>query len=87
MLRLEAEQKCGSEVSDILDTDLVVRVPGVQVTVSQGDQEPEGGEDQPGEVERGAEPEQGPRPGQVNHWGEEVFQVSGKTLPLLDALT
>lgn len=67
MLRLEAEQKCGCEVSDILHTDLVVRGPGVEVTVSEGYQEPEGGEDQPGEVESGAEPQQGPRPGQVNH--------------------
>ena len=80
MLSLEAEQKCGCEVFDIFYTDFVVRVPGVQVTVSQGDEEPDCGEYEPGEVERGAEPEQGPRPGQVNHWGEEVFQVSVKTL-------
>ena len=44
MLRLEAEQKCGCEVLDILDTyfgDIMVRDPGVQVTVGQGNQEPD----------------------------------------------
>ena len=44
MLSLEAEQKCGCEVLDILDTDfgdIMVRNPGVQVTVGQGDQEPD----------------------------------------------
>ena len=44
VLSLEAEQKCGCEVLDILDTDfgdIMVRNPGVQVTVGQGDQEPD----------------------------------------------
>ena len=81
MLCLEAEQKCGCEVLDILDTDfgdIAVRIPGVQITVGQSYEEPDHGEDEPGEVEGGAEPEQGPRPGQVYHRGKEVFQVSVK---------
>ena len=44
VLGLEAEQKCGCEVLDILDTDfgdIIVRDCRVQVTVGQGDQEPD----------------------------------------------
>ena len=40
--------------------------------------EPYHREDEPGEVEGGAEPQQSPRPGQVYHRGKEVFQVSVK---------
>ena len=60
---------CDWSVSIILDSDELV-------TVGQGYQEPNHWENEPGQVEGSAEPEQRPRPGQVNHWGEEVFQVS-----------
>ena len=46
------------------------------VTMSEGHKVPHHGEHQPRDVEGGAEAEDGLGPGQVNHWGEEVFQVS-----------
>ena len=42
----------------------------------EDDEVPDAGEHDPGDDERGGEAEQRPGPRQVDHRGEEVFQVS-----------
>ena len=39
------------------------------------DEEPDEGEHDPGEVEGGSEAQQCPGPGEVDHWGEEIFEI------------
>lgn len=41
--------------------------------MAEEDEEPDDGEENPGEVEGGPEAEESPGPGQVDHRGEEVL--------------
>ena len=80
VLRFEREEEAGCEVLDVVDaSDMIVGQLKAEVAVGENNEVPDSGEDDPGNDEGGREAEQGPRPGKVDHRGEEVFEKPAKT--------
>ena len=45
------------------------------LTMAVEDEEPDQGKNNPGEIEGGSEAKQCPGPGEIYHWGKEIFQI------------